>query len=276
MSIFAPALAELQTSGSSTWGPQSFQGYLRANGLSSAKTADKISVQQLSGLDPALRAAHVMVFRLGASGHGNTQFGLAHAHHIQQFFLLDELHDGPCSTFVPDVPVSDLFPFQLFGSLTETGGVNLAIASGLLGHALGCDQPHPRVAPATGASTYDFDVRPHASSVAWRHVNGQVEIDAVVLGRREQRRILFVIESKHGRPGPLTALPKTKLAYPCSAVASRGVPSDIPIVPVYLRSWHPAENYIRFAVAECAPWKADLAVADLAVVSTRQFQLRLG
>lgn len=276
MSIFGPAITELQASGRSFWGPRSFQGYVELNGLGRVRTAEKISVQHLGGLDPALRAAHVMVFRLGASGQGNTQFGLVHAPPVGQFFIDDDINTPSFSTFVPEAPVADLFPFQLFGALTETGGVNLAVASGLLGHALDCDEPFPRVAPATGASTYDFDVRPLNSATPWRHVNGQVEIDAVVLGRRRSSRCLFVIESKHGAPSSHTALSKTKLAYPCSAVASRGVPADVPIVPVYMRSWHQNDKYVRYAVSECTPWRPGMAVAELAVVSTRHFQMRFG
>lgn len=281
-SIFAPALEDLENASLGWLGPQSFQDYLAQHNLGSAKTATKISVQDLGSLDNDLRQANVMVFRLGCGiDRNSTQFALVKARQsIEEFFLRDDLATGEAQTFVPDVSVAELFPFELLGTLTETGAVNLAIAAGLLGHSLGCDEPFPRVAPATGASTYDFIVKPDArfSELEWHHRRGQVEIDTVFLGRREGRRILFVVEAKHGAPSERSSLAKTKLAYACSAIATKRVPLDIPIVPVYLRAWESeGRRRIRFSVKECGPWDRERAyVSGLETVSTKLFEMNFG
>lgn len=90
---------------------------------------------------------------------------------------------------------------------------------------------------------------PHQDcEVEWEHVDGQVEIDTVFNERREKKWNLFVIEAKHGRPGP--SLAKHKLAYPFYAVAAKKIPADIEVIPVYLRSWADTEH-VYFGIAEC-------------------------
>ena len=231
----------------------------------------------LDGLDRDLRAANVMVFRLGQGDGRGTQFALVKAEHsITEFFLSEAEYSSTPIHFSPKVPASDLFPFKLLGTITETGAVNLAIASGLLGHALRCDEPSPRVSPATGASTYTFDVWPHRrlTDLCWQHVQGQVEIDAIYWANRDGMPVLFVIEAKHGQP---SALAKTKLAYACSAVATKRVPADIPIVPVYLRSWQQPNGRVRFCITECRVWNRDRAyVTDIEATSTQFLEMALG
>jgi hypothetical protein len=156
-SIFDIALQDLLKSGRPYSEPISFQKYISLNGLPTSATAARISIQTLEQLDPSLRKAGVMVFRLGFSSDGaTTQFGLAYApDRIEDYFLVDdEIFPKIATTFIPDATAHELFPFRLLGSLVEVGAVNLAIASGLLGHALGLDRPFPRVAPATGTSNY--------------------------------------------------------------------------------------------------------------------------
>ncbi|MFC1708088.1 DUF6997 domain-containing protein, partial [Planctomycetota bacterium] len=103
-------------------------------------------------------------------------------------------------------------------------------------------------APATGQSTFDFSVRPHAKLDAeWAHQAGQVEIDALLVGRRSGKSVVFVVEAKIGEP---SSLAKHKLVYPALAVAPR-VPDGMEIVPVYLRVTATAEG-LCFAVAECS------------------------
>ena len=59
---------------------------------------------------------------------------------------------------------------------------------------------------------------------------------------------MFVVEAKHGSPGD--GLAKHKLAYPVFVMASKALPRDIEIVPVYLRSWE-APGRVMFGVCEC-------------------------
>jgi hypothetical protein len=81
--------------------------------------------------------------------------------------------------------------------------------------------------------------------ISWTHRNGQVQIDAVFVGRRDEVETVFV-EAKHG---PKSSLAKHKLAYPLLAVAP-GVSRHLPIVPVYVRVVRIAED-LHFLIAEC-------------------------
>jgi hypothetical protein len=111
--------------------------------------------------------------------------------------------------------------------------VNLGLASGLLSEALRLDDKGGIVAPATGRSTFTFNVRPHStlSDVVFRHESGQVEIDAIFVGRRDGQETLFVLEAKTGKE---SSLAKHKLVYPLRALGP-SVPANLPIVPVYVR-----------------------------------------
>lgn len=279
-SIFELALRKLLRSGRPWSDPISFRDYISSNELRSRGTAESISIQTLDRLDPSLRKAGVMIFRLGSSPDGKTtQFALAQApDRIEEFFFIDsEIFTTSATTFIPDASAHELFPFRLFANLAEVGAVNLAIASGLLGHILALDYPFPRVAPATGSSTYTFSVTPHSRyDVQWQHNKGQVEIDAALLARRKGRWCLFVIEAKHGS---LSSLAKMKLAYSVAAVATkRLLPPDVPIVPVYLRSWQDKGDRIHYAVAECIcpdPRQAGFAVASLEVANSGLWDLIL-
>ena len=89
------------------------------------------------------------------------------------------------------------------------------------------------VAPATGQTTFTFEVRPHSSlDVSWQHVNGQVEIDALFVSRLRGRETVFVVEAKVG--SGKADLAKHKLVYPVLALAG-SIPRYVDIVPVYLK-----------------------------------------
>lgn len=266
-SIFDAALHDINRSGRAWSAPISFQNYLKTNDLPKKQTASVISVQSLDGLDAALRRENVMIFRLGVSADGSTtQFALARAPaSINEFFLIDnDIFNVRPETFVPDVPISELLPFQLLGGLPESGTVNFAIASGLLGHALRIDHPNERVIHATGSSCYTFKVAPHAMyPVVWNHNNGQVRLDALIFAKRRGAPCLFVIEAKRG---PMSSLSKVLLAYATSAVATKPVPADVPVIPVYLRAWQVGPGRTRFAIAECdypSRRRTDIPVASL-------------
>jgi hypothetical protein len=135
--------------------------------------------------------------------------------------------------FVPSVPASTLYPFRLLPKFTETSLVNLALASGLLGYALGIEGTLPSC-PATGQGTYTFDFRPHSAiDVCYSHLNGQVEIDAVFTARRAGVETLFVVEAKASNE--LRQIAKHKLLYPVLSLKDR-VPVNMTICPVYLRA----------------------------------------
>lgn len=260
-SLFDPALDCMREQDSLSFGPTSFQGYLAKHSLPQARTWQAISVDSLSRLAPALRTEGVMVFRLGCSTESrHTQFALMRRKsNWEDFFLLDEEVFGsvPPEVFLPTVQTRELFAFQLLPTLTETSFVNLALASGLLAHALGIDRERAALVPATGQSTFSFDVRPREDvSAVWRHQSGQVEIDALFVAERGGKPHLFVVEAKSSRN--FDSLAKHKLVYPLMALAT-AVPTYLPLVPVYLRVM-PSPEGLHFCVCECAqpaqpgPW----------------------
>jgi hypothetical protein len=141
VSPFDAALAQMRALGETTFGPQSYQDYCAAQG-SVRRTAEDISVDSYDKLNPALRANGVMVLRLGRTEAGaTTAFGLVKAP-LKDFFLMDEeiFRDTRPATYVSDATQRELLPFQLLPAQTETSVVNLAIATGLLGDALGVDR----------------------------------------------------------------------------------------------------------------------------------------
>src|SRR4051794_17804958 len=103
-------------------------------------------------------------------------------------------------------------------------------------------------APATGQSTFSFDLKPHSSSdTVWRHLRGQVQIDALFVGRRDGEELIFVVEAKHGSYP--SSLAKHKLVYPVLAIAPQ-VSKYLRIVPVYVRVAR-LDGDLHFFVAEC-------------------------
>ncbi len=275
MSVFEPALREMNRTGSAFYGPEPFQQYLNSNGFSKKNTWQMVSVDSISRLDKLLEKHHTMVFRLGRRASlAETHFGLARVStDWADYFLIDEDLVSRCApqSFLPNVPVRDLFPFQLMPKLTETSLVNLAIGSGLLHHALGIEWSGRTVVPATGQSTFDFRFRPRPGlAEPWDHLGGQVEIDAVFVAPRAGRETLFVVEAKSGPPNGTLA--KHKLVYAMAALRGR-VPRYIDIVPIYLKTW--AEGGHRhFMVVECAQkTPEDLVVSELLPQTTRHMVL---
>ena len=263
--MFEAALKEMQQSGQGCWGPRGFQDYCRENGFRAPDTAQFISVDTRLRLQPELVKAECMVFRLGIpEGERNTQFGLAKCvDGWEDYFLLDDwlFRKVPPEMFLPTAPARHLFPFQLLPTFTETSLVNLALASGLMGHALRLEEPDLALAAATGQSTLSFQFRPHEqASAVWAHGRGQVEIDSLFTARREGRETVFIVESKAG--AEFDCLAKHKLLYPMLAIRQK-VPSYMPVVPVYLRVVKEADGY-HFYFAEC---KLELGKDGVAVLS---------
>ncbi len=276
-SIFGPALRAMELGASSVFGPIPFQQYLQTNSLPQRNTWQHISIDAVHRLAGELRSANSMVFRLGSpAGEKFTHFGIARCvGGWSDYFFLDEaiFADSPAELFIPPVPMRQLFPFTLLPKFTETSLVNLAIASGLLGHALRFDPDTPSSVPATGQGTYSFAFSPHRDfDVTWSHCRGQVEIDAVLVAKRDGKETLFVIEAKAGEE--FESLAKHKLLYPVLALRG-GVPGYVPIVPVYMRALKRSDG-IHFHIAECElnvePGKV-ATVAGLTAKSVRHLVL---
>ena len=250
--MFEAAINEMIEANSETFGPISFHAYLEANGIPAANPAPNISIDSLNKLKPELREAGVMVFRLGNhSGAQGTHFGLAKLENDwSDYFLMDDqlLDQSTPEIYLPNVTARHIFPFQLLPRLTETSLVNLAVGSGILHHALGLGNDDGRAVPATGQSTFTFNFFPRSGvEMPWEHINGQVEIDALIVGRRNEKETLFLIEAKTGRPNG--SLAKHKLCYPLAALRD-SVPSYLEIVPIYLKTWQEGSGR-HFLVTEC-------------------------
>lgn len=272
--IFAPALARLSPDQWGHYGPISFKEYLAQHDLPrETNTAQSISVQTYADLDPALRSAGAIVFRLGSPpGTRTTRFAVVQSPgRLGDFFLDSPTGEEPID-FTPAGTYLDLLPYQVFERLTENAMVRFAFASGLLAAALGLDQPYPKAAPATGASTFTFRFQAHSAyPVLFEHESGQVEIDAVFAGVRGGQETLFILESKVGASGSLA---KTKLVYPVLALAP-GVPSSIPIVPVYLGVTDEGEG-VQYQVVECSLPDSRLSVVAIdQLCSVRQGTYRV-
>jgi hypothetical protein len=278
--MFESALEEMKKTGLPHWGPKSFQGYCMANSVKAPKTAEHISIDSQKGLAPGLRNAQCMVLRLGIpEGEKNTFFGLSKCvNGWGDYFLLDDvLFEGVApEMFIPTVSFRHLFPFYLLPAFTETSLVNLALASGLMAHALGLDEQTLPLAAATGQSTHTFRFRPRIGmEEPWTHARGQVEIDSLFAARRGGKETVFIVESKAA--GGLDSLAKHKLLYPLLAIRGK-VPHYMPVVPIYLRVV-PKEDGYHFYFAECElalPVDGDVPVlTDLHAVSQKHFVLRL-
>ncbi len=217
-----------------------------------------------------------MVFRLGKKpGAVGAQFGLArHDGSWNSFFLNDRelLEEAEIQEFVPSVSDRRLIAFQLLPKLTETSLVNLAVASGLLQHALNITEDHEQVIPATSQSTHTFKFFPRVPMESpWEHIRGQVEIDALFYGKRNGRETLFLVEAKSGVPS--ATLAKHKLCYPLSALRPC-VPQEIDIVPVYLKTWKDSGGR-KFLVVECTTGKmGDVVISQFRPVRASHWVLK--
>jgi len=250
--LFEPAIAEMRRDGSKSFGPMSFRGYLKQHNLPNKDTATAISIDSLSKLSKDLVEANAMVFRLGNDSRTNhTAFALAHNRVGWSDFFLED-HRLFSSLRVRDFAIThsqqDLSAFRFLPKLTEPSLVNLALASGLLGEALELDDPTVPIVPATGQSTYTFDVRPFEEGPDWTHRQGQVEIDSLFFAKRNGERLVFLVEAK--RSNAFDSLAKHKLVYPYLALRT-GLPTSTPIIPVYLRAVRNGDSW-NFFVCECA------------------------
>jgi hypothetical protein len=251
--MFDQAIHEIESSGDIIGIPRSFQDYVAETRVGNKRTAQYISINSISDLTTELKKSGYMVFRLGSpKGSRNTEFVLAKAvESWNDYFFIDEeiFSASELQVFLPNAPIRSLFAFQLLPTLTETSLVNLAMASGLLTEALGIEQENHQSIPATGQSVFTFDFQPTSySSKVITHNQGQVEIDALFVGKRKGKECLFVIEAKSGKE--LNSLAKHKLLYPMLALQD-SIPAYMEVIPVYLRTIS-KEGCIEFNIAECS------------------------
>lgn len=277
--IFEPALEQMDAKGARVFGPTSFRGYLKRHGFEGARRTPKyISIDFVDSLASELRNACTMVFRLGRASDGpGTQFALVRAEsELAEFFLVDsECFDaGHVERFESEANDERMLGFRALPNLSETSLVNLGLASGVMSEALEIDDRVALLPPATGRSTFTFSFRPHSSvDEKLTHDSGQVEVDTLFAERRDDQRVLFVIEAKTG--SKRSSLAKHKLAYPVYAIADR-VPGEVDIVPVYLRIVRRSDA-IHYHIVECSfpdPRTQDPAVDELRARRYREYVLQ--
>lgn len=275
MGVFSDALADMRNRCSKFRDPELFREYLdRSGNKIQGSVARFISVDHLENLDSELKEAGVMVFRLGgdsgggANGKGRTRFSLANCERgdFKDYFLFDtELFDSvKPQLFIPRVDMRSLFAFTLLPKFTETSLVSLAAFSGVLSEALGLDSEAPLSAPATGQSTYTFSFSPREfDSPIWDHIDGQVEVDALLTGHRDGRPVALIVESKAGKSK--TTLAKHKLLYPYMALRP-SIPDYMPIELVYLKAWRQTDGF-HFRTAQFATHDSPNAIQGSQVLA---------
>ena len=274
---FLPAIEVMNRENMGCYGPVSFRDYLRQHSLPYKDTATAISVDSRRKLSKDLVDSNVMVFRLGNHpGTNHTAFALARTREGWNDFFLEDEHlfsSTEIRSFDPSRCNQDLAAFRFLPRLTEPSVVNLALASGLLGEALELDEAGSPIVPATGQSTYTFDVRPFADGPSWTHRQGQVEIDSLFFARRNGKQVVFAVEAK--RSDAFDSLAKHKLVYPYLALRN-SLPSSMQIVPVYLRAVRDGDSW-NFCVCECGfEDSAKLSISSLTGTGRRSaLQLRV-
>ena len=248
MNIFQNAINQINEN--NFYGPKEFRSYCNEINFSpKGSTAQYISLDFYERLPQELKENNVMVIRMG--GGQKTNFVLFKTNNnLSNFFLHDNLifDNIPSKTFLPKVEMRELIPYFLMPTRSETTFVNFALSTGVFHKALCLNDDSKITMPATGKSTFTFDVKVHSSiDNLFHHKSGQVEIDGIFLGERKGEDCLFIIEAKNS--DSINSLSKHKLVYPILSIA-HSVPSDIKIIPVYMKSIEHKE-FFEFKIAEC-------------------------
>ena len=257
------------------FGPTEFLQYCKdINFKPKGTTAQYISLDFYEKLPKELKENEAMVLRMG--GGQKTNFVIFKTDNSLKNFFLDDgsiFSNLEPRTFMPKVEMRELIPYYLMPTRSETTFVNFALSTGVFHKALGLDGNTKITMPATGKSTFTFDVKVHSSiDHVFQHNSGQVEIDGIFLGQKNGEDCLFVLEAKNTDSN--TTLSKHKLVYPILSIGN-SVPLDIKIVPVYMKSIEHKE-FFEFKIAECFyenPRKGLKGIDELKVVERNIFRV---
>lgn len=276
MGIFSSIVNEVLKQGLSFTSPQSFKNYLKKTDQNIKMTAPYISVDFLEKLDSELKENNLMVFRLGSpSGESGTHFALAKSLNNWDDYFLDErkiFHSTQIQEYELTGNLEKFITFKMLPKLTETSLVNLFFASGIMREALKLDKNNDQIIPSTCQSTFTFDFKPHIKLDArWKHQNGQVEIDALFFGSRENKKELYLIESKFGNNN--TTLAKHKLAYPYLSLLQK-IPQEYQIIPIYLKTFLDSDMNIHFNICECEFNSPTNSINELVPKTTSRFVIK--
>jgi len=259
MSIFTRIINEVVKNKLKFTEPKPFQKFIaedKEQGKNVHMTAQHISIDFLDKLDSELKKNKLMVFRLGKdSNSSGTSFALASVQDSwDDYFFFDKTLylDLETSYFKFDNNDNSYMVYKALPKLTENSLVNLCISSGIMHKALKIRGDKYNLIPATCQSTFSFTVRPHASLEAeWNHQKGQVEVDSLFYGIRNDKPELFIVEAKNSISNKTLA--KHKLYYPYQAIknqAKEKISKDLKITPVYLKT-SISDNNINFYITEC-------------------------
>jgi hypothetical protein len=289
MSHWDPALRSLQDSSDNLYGPESFIGYLRDTDQdpNQYRTAAELSIDTRTELSNRLQEEDTMVLRLGrAPDRPGTQFALVNAANTLDDFFINESEFTPVNRQTLDYSsggddaldlqqsAKDMLEvYRTLPTFSETSFVNFALSTGIVSQALDLDSEQIGTAPTTVASTFDFRYEPHPEHPSVVHHNsGQIEIDALIMTRRNGKRILLVIEAKRGSPLDLA---KHKLAYPAIAAKTSLSLAVDHIIPVYIRA-NSIDDMMRYSIYECSDVPAGEAkpsLAGLQVVDDHHYEV---
>jgi hypothetical protein len=284
-------LRSLQESPNGIYGPRSFIGYLQETGQDPGqyRTAAELSIDTRSQLPDRLAERDTMVLRLGRATDGpGPQFALVRVPDRLDEFFIDEREFYADSREVLDYTatgdasrafereVRDLLELsRSLPTFSQTGFVNFALSTGLLSRALGLDSERITVAPATVESSFSFEFDSHPDRpTLLRHNDGRIEVETLVLTRRNGKRVLLVVEA---RCGSRVELGKHTVGYPALAAAT-SLSLDVDrVVPVYLRA-RPADDGVRYSIYECSgvpTTERRPCLAGLHVVDDSHYDVRI-
>ena len=283
---FLKAIEDINEKKLQYYGPKSWISYIKENFLSypgKGRTPEFISIDYLEKLDLDLKKNKLMIFRLGV-GHkdvSGVSFLLVKTNDFKNFFLYDsDLFDKTkLKKFKLNRNIlNKLHPFFWLKEYSETSLVNFGVSSGLLAHAL-LDKGENFVLPVTVKSTFSFNVRPLSTlNKEFKHIKGQVEIDAILFGKKDGEYKIFVIEAKNSRTGKyqLKTLAKHKLVYPILGYVNTEIPNNIEIIPVYLKTIV-GKDFFEFNIAKCSlpdPRKIMPSIDELKFVSAKRYKVK--
>ena len=290
-SHWTPALEEMDHTGTSIYGPESFRDYLSRHGFDPReyRTAAEISVNTRRDLGATLRDNQTMVLRAGAAPEGTgTQFALVRTENgVEDFFIDEQQFEAAGHDLIDLTPGSDdhaalsqqasdmLLAYEMLPTYSESSYLHLAMAIGVLSRALALDVRSIGTAPVTFSTSFDFQFRAHTDiGRTISHNRGQVEVDCCFVSRQDGQRLVVVLEAKKGRS---RALAKHKLYYPLMGLRANAPEPIAELVPVYLRADSTA-GAIEYDIYECDPVSVDgepPALADIGVRNHRRSRVEL-
>jgi hypothetical protein len=283
-------LRSVTETASGVYGPRSFTSYLREIGRDPSKfrTATELSVDTRPQLPTPLADQDAMLLQLGRATDGpGTQFALVRVPDRLDDFFIDEREYRPDDRETLDYTtggddthdlgeeVRDMLDLsRSLPTFSERGFVHFALSTGLVSRALELDPARIGTAPATVASSFEFEFAPHPDRpTVLQYNDGQLELDTLVLTRRNGERVLLVVQAKCGGR---QAVAKHVVGYPALA-AETSLSVDVDrVVPVYLRA-RPVKRGVRYSIYECSipAGEERPCLAGLHVVDDSHYEVRL-